>query len=71
MREFATTPIAYSVHCEGDNPVFGETATHVCVEDELGGPFITLKQPSGEVRLDPKELDVVFKIAKQLMEAQP
>ena len=61
-----------SVHTENEDPLFGESATHVCIEDEAGGPFIILKQmndfiKSGEVRLELEELKAITKVADELM----
>lgn len=63
-RKFSKTILVISVHSEGDNPVFADSATHVCIEDEAGGPFIILKQVNdqiqpGEVRLDYEELKTI------------
>jgi hypothetical protein len=71
-----TTPIAYSVHREGDNPIFGESSTHVVIEDESAGPFIVLKQchdhiKEGEVRFDLEELEAILIIARTMIVEQP
>ena len=71
-----TTPLTYAVHNETDSPVFGESTTHVSVDDEAGGPFIVLKQdyePLGEqkLRLDLDELIAVTEAAKKLIGEQP
>lgn len=70
------TPLTYAVHNEGDNPVFGESATHVSVDDDAGGRFIVLKQdyePHGEqiLRFDLDELIAVTEAAKKLIGEQP
>lgn len=70
MSKLKTKTLSYSVYREGDSPVFGESATHVCVDDESGGPFIVLKQSTeGQVlRFDLDELIAVTEAAKKLMD---
>lgn len=70
------TPVAASIHREGDSPIFGETVTTVCIDDDAGGPFVVLKQvrddsKEGRVVLYPDEIDVVMDAAKRLLAAQP
>lgn len=36
-------PIAYAVHAAGDSPCYGDSAIHISVDDEAGGPFLILK----------------------------
>jgi hypothetical protein len=67
-----TTPIAFSVHNEHENPVYGETATIVEATDEAAGLFFTVRQTydniqPGEVRLTMEELEAVYRSAKKLM----
>lgn len=69
-----TTPLTYAVHNENDSPVFGESTTHVSVEDEAGGAFILLKQFNGGeqvLRFDLDELLAVTEAAKKLIGEQP
>lgn len=64
------TPLCLSVHHDDESPILGKYSTHVSIEDEAAGPFIVLRQPraeSGEVRLEPDELDVVIEAAQQLL----
>ena len=73
---YKTTVIAMSIHNESDNPIFGESATHVKIEDEAAGPFIVLSQGGetlevGEVRFDFDEFDVIVAAVKQLNEGWP
>lgn len=73
---FVITPIAVSVHTQGQSPIFGVGATHVFVDDVAAGPFLRLKQTgdareSGEVRLDLEELEAIVIAARRLMKAQP
>ena len=62
-----------SVCPKDDNPIFGEKATHITIDDEAAGPFIVLKQSfvhakPGEVRLDPDEMRHVFEHAQKLLD---
>jgi hypothetical protein len=71
VRKYLKTNIVVSVHPEGENPVFSDSATHVCVDDESGGAFIVLKQTGenaqmGEVRLDFEEFKVVAEVISEL-----
>ena len=68
--EIFTTPIKVAVHRRGDNPIFGECATHVSVDDEAAGPFIVLESNAGHesgLRIDPDELEAVVVAARQLI----
>ena len=66
------TPLAYSIHPEGESPIFGECATHIRADDEAGGLFFVVSQPSfsgttrGEIHLDPGELAYVVAAAEML-----
>jgi len=76
MQKRIATPIAVAVHIQGESPVFGDSSTQVLVDDEAGGPFIVLRQCNsstkpGEVRLDMDELELVIRVARRLMKAQP
>lgn len=68
-----TTILSVSVHRDTENPIFGEGATHVSIEDEAGGGFITLKQSNdsaemGLLRLDLDELDAIQAAARMLID---
>lgn len=65
------TPIKYSVHREGDNPVFGESVTNVSVDDESFGPLIVIEQEGNKIKLDVDELEVIFKTAEKLADEYP
>lgn len=66
---FAQTTTAISVHATGDSPVFGMSTVIVSIDDEGGGPFISLLQPSGgKIDLDYEQLLLVVDAAKMLME---
>lgn len=49
------------------NPVFGERAVHVTLEDEGGGPFLSIRTSEGEIKLDPEELEAIAAAARQLL----
>lgn len=71
MRKYLKTNIVVSVHPEGENPVFSDSATHVCVDDLGEGAFIVLKQTGEEshireVRLDFKEFEVIAEVVSEL-----
>ena len=76
MIKLKATPITTAVHFAEDNPIFGESSTHVTIDDEAGGPFIILKQchdyiKPGEVRLDMEELELICKVARKMVKAYP
>jgi len=76
MVKLKATPLTVAVHYEKDNPVFGESTTHITLEDEAGGAFIILKQchdqiEPGQVRLDMDELELICKIARKMVKAYP
>lgn len=76
MKKRAATPIGIAIHVDGQSPIFGESTTHVLVDDEAGGLYIVLRQmhddiKPGEVRLDMDELEEVVRAARRLMKAQP
>jgi hypothetical protein len=68
-----TTVMCYSVHTDDDSPVFGETATHVRLDDEAAGPYIVISQANnpepkmGEISLVLDELEQVLICARKLM----
>ena len=70
------TPICVSVYRKSDNPIFGETSTHISIEDEGGGPFIKIKQnfeglEEGECRFDKDELEACLKAVEELEKTYP
>lgn len=72
MSEYAKTILAISVHKSNESANFGEGATHVCIDDEGGGPYLILKQSNdwsenGEIRLEFEELPLIVEAANQLI----
>ena len=78
MTKYATTILKVSVHREEESPIFGEGNTYVSVDDEAGGPFLTIEQDNdGDgynnsngtfvLRIDYEEFLVVAEAAKMLM----
>ncbi len=66
--EYKITPIAFSIHLKGVNPIFGEGITHVKIEDEEAVPFILLSQDGSEsIRLDVEELEKVLEVSRLLI----
>lgn len=76
MTTWKRTPICISVHRETENPVFGETSTKVCLEDEAGGYFFSLEQwadniAPGKIRVDVEELNEIVLAVQDLLRAAP
>ena len=68
---YKKTILTISVHPEGDNPVFSETATHVSIDDHAGGPFLVIGQSrddtdNGKIIVDFKEFDAIAEAVQQL-----
>lgn len=68
------TPIAFSVHLDNENPIFGEGATHVRLQDEAGGYFVEIEQSyddckPGLIKLEFKEIGDIVKAINMLKEA--
>ena len=70
---YKSIPISYSVFPDDNNPIFGEYATHIEIEDEGGGGFVVLKQHTDDgtmiIKLDKDELEEVFRLANKLLTA--
>ena len=68
---YKTVPLKYSMFYEKDNPVFGESATHISIDDEAGGGYIVLEQFPDDgpqkLRLDIDELKQILSVANKLM----
>lgn len=77
-RDITVTPVAVAVHRVGDSPVFGESMTHIRVEDDAAGPYIVISQPAGregdlkpgELAFDADELPVIYQAAMRLLKQQ-
>mgnify|MGYP003423653141 CR=1 FL=1 len=74
-RRLLVTPITVAVHLDGDSPGYGDSTTHITVEDDGGGggyvviqQFVETAKP-GEVRFDADELRVVAKQADIMVKA--
>ena len=72
MSKYKTTILQVCIHREESNPIFGEGNTYVSVDDEAGGPFLTIEQTdvvmeNGKVRMDYEEFMAVAEAAKMLM----
>ena len=69
--KYKTTIARISIHPENVNPVYGEGVTHLCIQNEAAGPFITLSQVGEEkfecVRIDMAELELITAEAKKLI----
>ena len=68
---YKKTILKISVHPEGHNPVFAETATHVSIDDHAGGPFLVITQSrddvdNGKVIIDFDEFDAIIDAVKLL-----
>jgi hypothetical protein len=60
-----------SVYREGDNPIFGESATHITLEDSGSGAWIELEQATDEpepetIKIDFDEFDHISNAVKML-----
>lgn len=70
---YKKTTLTIAVHAENENPVFGETSTHVSIEDLSGGPFIKIKQCNDEIENGTisfnsiEEMEAVFGVASALL----
>lgn len=68
---YKTVPLKYSMFYDKDNPVFGESATHISIEDEAGGSYIVLEQFPDDgpqkLKFDLPELEELLRIANKLM----
>ena len=67
------TILKVAIHPKDANPVFGVGVTHVSIEDEAAGGFILLTQhnerPEGVLAFDIEELEEIWLVAKEMMEA--
>lgn len=75
LQGYVWTVTGVTVHGQGTSPVFAEGATHLAIEDEAGGPFLTLTQHPDvgkpqTIRLDFDELEALVQAAA-VLRAQP
>ena len=74
MTTYARTITEVSVHDPNENPIFGESATHVKLADEGGGIYLKITQCNddiepGEVTFNCLEhLTAVYEAAKEMYE---
>jgi hypothetical protein len=75
MTTYSKTIIKVSVHLAEENPIFGESSTHISLEDDAGGIYLKLVQcndyiENGAVSFnDLAHLTAVYDAAKELLEA--
>lgn len=64
-----------AIHKESESPIFGDTVTHVKLDDEGGGTFIKIVQHNdtqmNEIRLDFNEIEYILKAIEMLKEGSP
>lgn len=64
------TITAIAIHPAGENPIYGELTITVSLDDEAAGPFLVLKQESGEVRICFDEWTEVQAAVQTLLEQE-
>lgn len=67
------TPIAFSIHLESENAIYGESSTHVRLQDEAAGYFVEIEQSHdlikpGMITLDFRDVEHVIKAIAMLKE---
>ena len=69
MRTIKTTSIKKAIHVAGNNPISGDVAVHVSVEDEGGGAFLVIEtvEDDGKIRIDLDELEAVLVAAREMI----
>jgi hypothetical protein len=77
MTTYMKTIIKVSIHAQTESPIFGESSTHISLEDEAGGIYLKLEQcndnsENGCVTFENLEhLEAVVAAAKELLENSP
>lgn len=77
MTTYSKTIIKVSVHLPNDSPIFGESSTHISLEDEAGGIYLKLEQCNDDIQHgcvtfnDVEHLETVVAAAKELLENAP
>lgn len=71
MAEIHTTIMKIAISTGDDAPAFGETAVHVEIDDDAGGPYIVLSTPvareEGGVAINPDEWPAVKAAVERLL----
>ena len=73
MRTIKTSCIKKAIYVDGNNPISGDVAVHVSVEDEGGGAFIVIETDGddnddcGKIRIDLDELEAVLVAAREMI----
>jgi hypothetical protein len=70
--QWVTTPLKVSVHLSSENPIWGESGTHIEIDDEAAGGFVVLTQDDKDgnehkLVFDIDELELVTKRARVLV----
>lgn len=68
------TAMSFAVHLDNESPIYGESSTHVRLEDEAAGEFLVLSQchdaiKPGEIRIDFEDFDLIVEAVKKLRRA--
>lgn len=71
-KQMKTTPIKFSIHADGDDPVLSETAIFVEIQDEGAGKFFEVSSMESDkpVRLDQEDVLELAKLAEKLLKEQ-
>ena len=70
VRTIKTSCIKKAIYVDGNNPISGDVAVHVSVEDEGGGAFLvieTVDDDCGKIRIDLDELEAVLVAAREMI----
>jgi hypothetical protein len=70
VRTIKTSAIKKAIYVAGNNPISGDVAVHVSVEDEGGGAFIvieTVDDDCGKISIDLDELEAVLVAAREMI----
>lgn len=64
--KYITTPIAVSIHPAGENPLLGDNAVIVFIEDAGAGPFVSIEgtrgdAARGEIAIDIDQLRLIVR----------
>jgi hypothetical protein len=70
VRTIKTSAIKKAIYVAGNNPISGDVAVHVSVEDYGGGAFIvieTVGDDCGKISIDLDELEAVLVAAREMI----